>query len=231
MSKRSPRRPTNPSAPARLPLLRPTHSGPREVPSSVPSQPKIPLPAFATPQPNETQLVSLGYLTRAHGLDGAVRIHLHNPEGDTLFEVESLFLKREGERRFRQAGIRLFREHANEFLLELEGVNGREQAEALRRTEIFVEREQLPALEDGEYYFFQLEGIPVFTPSGEQVGTVLRVQEAPAQNLLVVQTNEGEEAMIPMVPALVTSIDLPNRHITITPIPGLLGDDDSKEKA
>ncbi len=225
MTKRTSSRPASPNPP-RLPLLRPSvpqANGAIKTAPPAPPAPKINLPPFATHQPVEKELLSLGYITRAHGLDGTVHLHLHNPQSDTLFEVESLLLKREGEKRFRQTGIRLFREHADGFLLQLESVNTREQAEALRRTEIFVHRDQLPALEDGEYYFFQLEGFPVYNTEDELLGHVLQVQEAPAQNLLVIQTAHGE-AMIPIVPALVPSIDTQTRRVVIRPIPGLLPD-------
>lgn len=241
MPKHNSSRPTTPTPPPRLPLLRPStnqtnptapapptaHRHGQTAPinqtntaASAPS-PKVNLPPFATHQPTEKDLISLGYITRAHGLDGTVHLHLHNPQGETLFEIDFLLFKREGEKRFRKTGIRLFREHSDGFLLQLEGVNHRDQAEALRRTEIFVQRDQLPPLKDGEYYFFQLEGFPVYNTQDELLGHVLQVQEAPAQNLLVIQTAHGE-AMIPIVPTLVPSIDTKARRIVIRPIPGLL---------
>gem|GEM_PF-77725 len=243
MTKHNPSRPTTPTPPPRLPLLRPSTTQPNSATSAPPTarrhgptastnqpnpaasapspSPNINLPPFATHQPTEKDLISLGYITRAHGLDGTVHLHLHNPHGETLFEIDFLLFKREGEKRFRKTGIRLFREHSDGFLLQLEGVNHRDQAEALRRTEIFVQRDQLPPLKDGEYYFFQLEGFPVYNTQDELLGHVLHVQEAPAQNLLVIQTAHGE-AMIPIVPALVPSIDTKARRVVIHPIPGLL---------
>ena len=64
---------------------------------------------------------------------------------------------------------------------------------------------------------------------GEQVGTVKLVEHMPAQDLLIVKTNEGTEVMVPFVKAIVPSVDLAAGVVTVTPPTGLfeeLPDDD-----
>ena len=224
--------------PPRRPLLRPStqkaaHTRPhaastpptsaREEAHPASSQrqpPAISLPPIASPQPSEESLLSLGYLTKAHGLSGDMHLHLHNPHGDALYEVERIYLRRRGEGHYRTALLNRFDEHADAFLLSMEGVKSREQAEALRHTELFVKKADLPPLEEGEYYLFQLEGLRVQSPEGEPLGHVIRVQEGTAQDLLVIEY-QGREILVPIVDALVPEINISQGRIVVTPLPGL----------
>jgi 16S rRNA processing protein RimM len=73
--------------------------------------------------------------------------------------------------------------------------------------------------EPNAWYDHQLVGLTVLR-EGAPVGTVSRVDHFPAQDLLVVATDAGE-VMVPFVAAIVPSVDIANRTVTITPPGGL----------
>jgi 16S rRNA processing protein RimM len=77
-------------------------------------------------------------------------------------------------------------------------VPDRSAAEALRGTALTVPREALPPLEDGEYYHADLTGLPVVTPAGDSVGTVLAIENFGAGDVLDVEKPDGKSFMAPM---------------------------------
>lgn len=99
------------------------------------------------------------------------------------------------------------REHGDGLLVRLAGIADRDAAAALRGREVSVWRAQLPALEDGEYYWSDLEGLHVLTRDGVSLGVVERLFETGANDVMVVR---GErQRLIPFVmDEVVRRIDL-----------------------
>lgn len=97
-----------------------------------------------------------------------------------------------------------------------EEVRNRDDSEALTGSQILV-----PALsEEDAWYPSELEGIPVFSVSGETLGTVKKLELGAAQDRLVVSTESGE-VMVPFVEALVPIVDVKERRVVVDPPEGL----------
>jgi len=80
-------------------------------------------------------------------------------------------------------------------IARLDGVESRDQAQALTGAAIAANRRQLPELSAGEYYWADLEGMTVINKDGVELGQVRRVIATGANDVLLVQ---GErERLIP----------------------------------
>ena len=101
----------------------------------------------------------------------------------------------------------------------LPGIEDREQAITLVGQQIFVRRDQLPALAADEYYWSDLEGLDVHTTKGEVLGRVEKLMETGANDVLVIR---GErEHLVPFVQGqYVTRVDLESRLIEVDWDPG-----------
>lgn len=108
-------------------------------------------------------------------------------------------------------------------VLTLEGCDTVEAAEALRGKKIWVSLEELPPLEAGEFYHFQLIGLRVLGPDGTIVGTVAAVEENSSADNLVVQAKSCRY-MIPLIADAVAAIDIEAGFIQLTAMEGLLED-------
>ena len=99
-------------------------------------------------------------------------------------------------------------------IASLEGIDTRDQADALRSATIYISRDQLTPLDEGEFYWSQLEGLEVFNSSDECLGTVDHMLETGANDVMVVQ---GErERLIPFVlDEVVIQVDLDNRRVVV----------------
>ena len=105
-------------------------------------------------------------------------------------------------------------------VLFLDGVDDRSVAESLIKAILIVEQEveQLPPEPDA-WYDHQLVGLKVFR-DGQEIGSVVRVDHLPAQDLLVIKTLD-KEVLLPFVKAFVPTVDVSNNRVDVTPPGGL----------
>jgi 16S rRNA processing protein RimM len=110
------------------------------------------------------------------------------------------------------------------FVVRLEGVGTREEAEALVHQDLLVQAGDRPRLQEGEFHLLDLQGLQVrLAPHGEVIGTVVDLIHA-GNDLLEVELS-GEQprrALIPFVEAIVPRVDIAGGWLEITPPPGLL---------
>ncbi|MER3479751.1 MAG: 16S rRNA processing protein RimM [Meiothermus sp.] len=111
-----------------------------------------------------------------------------------------------------------------ELILHLGGVKDRTAAQALVGRLVYADEGDLPGLEEGSYYYYQLIGRPVFV-DGQPFGQVAEVQEAGAQDLLVIKpggTSLRAASRTYLVPLQAPYVVVQDEGVYIEAIPGLL---------
>ena len=161
------------------------------------------------------QLV-VGRIGRAHGVLGEATIDVQTDDPDLRFKVGSKLTLDSGQ----ELTIKSSRWHNQILLLGFEGVNDRNQIEALR-DQLISSQVDLSALAPGEYHYQQLIGCQVYLQNNDLVGQVSEVVKLPGQDLLSVDKN-GSQVMIPMVKQIIISIDVLEKKIVVNPPEGLL---------
>jgi len=101
-------------------------------------------------------------------------------------------------------------------------VVGRDEAEKLSKLTVYAREDDLPELEDGEYFLSDLLELDVQLEDGVHIGKVIDVIEGRGQNILLVAREGLPNVMIPMVDEFIVEIDFDSNSITIDPIEGLL---------
>jgi len=74
----------------------------------------------------------------------------------------------------------------------LEGIEEKDQADALSDWEIRVPKTRLPDLEEGEYYHHELIGTPVETKSGRSLGRIAEIHSAGGIDSWVIREGSTE---------------------------------------
>ncbi len=125
----------------------------------------------------------LAAITGAHGIGGEVKLKLFADDFDNYktFNDGALTL------RSLRGNIARFAEVAD-----------RTAAEALRGTTLTVPRSALPALDEGEYYYADLLGLPAFCDDGMALGTVVAVENFGAGDVIEIERPTGKRFMVPM---------------------------------
>lgn len=121
----------------------------------------------------DTSKILVGKIVAAQGLRGEVRVQTYT---DTPSDIKDLKIENLKMTYVRSAG----RDIA---IAKVEGINDRTSAESLRGTELFIERESLPQLPDGEYYQTDLIGMSV-NLFGTMAGTVVTMHNFGAGDIL-----------------------------------------------
>jgi 16S rRNA processing protein RimM len=150
--------------------------------------------------------IEIGYVARAHGVTGELRIELHDPTSTTLERASRVWFG--GVER----ALRAVRRTQGAFLVSLDGVTDRDAADRLKGTTIEVLRSDVP-LEEGEYLIADLVGCQVQDDHGRSLGHIVEVWHG-AQDILVIR-DETEERLLPLVPAFVTAVELGARTVRV----------------
>ena len=154
----------------------------------------------------ETQPVIVGRISGLFGVRGWVKIHSFTDPREAILDYGTWLVESAGD--WRTFEILEGRSHGKTIVARLDGIDDRDAAAEMAQATIGVNRSDMPAPEEGEYYWSDLEGLTVQKESGEMVGTVAYLIETGANDVLVVQ-KAGEEVLLPFVTGeVIKDVDL-----------------------
>jgi 16S rRNA processing protein RimM len=105
--------------------------------------------------------------------------------------------------------VRQAKPHKRNVLLSLRGIENCDDAKALVGSEIFIRKKELPELDDGTYYWFEIIGLEVLTIDNRYLGCVESIIETGSNDVYVVKDpGKGSEILIPALETVVDKIDL-----------------------
>jgi len=154
---------------------------------------------------DDAKRVCLGRAIGARGLKGEVRIKTFTEDPLAIGAYGPL----QDEARTRQFEISNVQTAKDGVVARLKGVSTREQADALKGVEFFVDRDRLPDVEDDStFYFEDLIGLVAINENGSALGQVVAVQNFGAGDLLEVRpATGGATVLVPFTREIVPDID------------------------
>ncbi|MCF6444207.1 ribosome maturation factor RimM [Nereida sp. MMG025] len=164
-----------------------------------------------------TDLVLVGSIAGSYGVQGDVRIKSFCAQATDIFGYR--LTNADGSRSFDAILVRPIK---NGFAAQIGGVATKEEADALRGTELYASRDQLPDAEEDEYYYADLIGLSVLDTGGTVLGTVKQVMDHGAGDLLEVQGPAlRDTVLVPFTKAVVPTVDLAGGRLVVDPPEGL----------
>ncbi|MGH8151799.1 MAG: ribosome maturation factor RimM [Rhodanobacteraceae bacterium] len=159
--------------------------------------------------------VLLGRIMGVHGVHGAVKLESFTEPRLAIFDYKPWLLQRD-EGRFDEVGEAHGHAQGKGIVATLRGVADRDAAALLAGTRIWVPRDALPALEAGEFYRTDLEGLQVVNGAGDDLGRVSHLFDNGAHTVLVTRDDAGRERLIPyVVDVYVKAVDLAAGRILV----------------
>jgi 16S rRNA processing protein RimM len=156
----------------------------------------------------------IGVVVAPHGVRGTLRVRALGA-GKHLREGREPVVA--GVRR----RISSARQSPKGFLLDLEGVESRTDAQPLRGEQLLLDREELDSTEEGEFYVADLVGLKAVSDAGEVLGTVTDTFETAAHEVLVVREEKGRQDLyLPFTMEHVPQVDLQTGRIVVRPPEG-----------
>jgi len=160
---------------------------------------------------HDDDLICVGHILGSQGVKGWVRVFSNTSPRENIVSYSPWFIEQGN---VQQATAVQGRRQGKNVLARLEGVEDRTQADELTGCRIFINPQQLPRLEAGEYYWSDLVGLAVETVQGEPLGVIASMMETGADDVMVLS---GErERLIPFViDQIVRQVDLDNQRLVV----------------
>ena len=152
-------------------------------------------------------LVIIGKCGRPYGVRGWFHVQSFTEEPTNILNYQHwVLLTPQG----KQKPVKLegLREHGNHFVAKVEGIDTPEDAKLIGLHQIAMSREDLPELEDDQYYWADLTGLKAVLPNGKELGVVDNLFETGANDVIVVKTPNDEELLVPYIDSVVLAVDM-----------------------
>ena len=159
-----------------------------------------------------TDRICVGAIAGAFGVMGEVRLKSFCAEPTALADYGPLFTE-DGKTSYK---ITLTRPVSGGLGARVTGIKTKEEADALRGVQLYVDRARLPNLPDDEYYHADLIGLEVRDTGGAVLGKVLAVNNHGAGDILEI-SGPGTKGplMVPFTLAAVPTVDLTLRRVVV----------------
>ena len=160
---------------------------------------------------HEDDLICVGHILGAQGIKGWVRVFSNTSPRENIVKYSPWLIEQGQELKAVDVSGRL---QGKNVVAQLEGIEDRNQAEALTGCRILIEAAQLPRLQEGEYYWSDLIGLAVENLQGEPLGVVDSMLETGADDVMVVSGDR--ERLIPFViDDIVREVDLVGQRLIV----------------
>ena len=156
-------------------------------------------------------LIELGIVGAPFGVRGWVKLRSHTDPPERLLDHRELQLGLGGA--WRAFRIESSGRSGGQLTVKLNGIDDRDQAQALRGAAVCVPRSELPQRDERDFYRADLIGCEVVNLAGVRLGVVQHFVETPAHALMVVRGEQ--EFWVPAVPQHLRRVDLRARQVVV----------------
>ena len=171
----------------------------------------------------QKRFLEIGKITNVHGLHGEIKVYPWCDDAAFLCSFEELYLDKNGTKPVSVLDARI---QQNLVIMKLQDCNTREQAEALKGSVLYMDREDVE-LEEGCYFIQDLIGLKVIdADSGKIWGILTDVMQTGANDVYTIRNEEtGKEYLAPAIPEVVLETSLDEGFMKIRPLKGLFDDE------
>lgn len=146
-----------------------------------------------------------------HGLKGEVKVSPLGTNIDLFYQIKRYYLSKEDEKPLEVEKIKKGPGY-NVFIVKFKEVSY-EEANALTKKILYIQVEDLPELEEGEFYYYQLIGFKVKDEKGIFWGKIKEIMPIGEYDLLLVEREDGKEFYIPLVEEYIKEINFDLKEV------------------
>ena len=155
--------------------------------------------------------ILIGEITTVHGIKGYVKLRPYVEE-TSLLEGDDVFTDETGTHKIK---ITLKNALKGDWVAEVHGIADRNEAEKMRGTKLYIDREALPETDDGQYYIEDMKGMKVVDENGQGIGIILSVENFGASDLINIKPANGPSFYLPFTDDTVLNVDFDTQIITV----------------
>ncbi|MCH5149092.1 MAG: 16S rRNA processing protein RimM [Spirochaetales bacterium] len=166
--------------------------------------------------------IKVGFIRKAHGLKGEVKILPLTDDPKRFKKIKKLFLRKpdEVESLLAEYDVESVRFSAEEVILKFKEICDKDAADFLRGTSVYINRSDAVPLDEWEFFSQDLIGLSVFYKE-ENVGTVTDVLNTGANdNLEILLNDNSKHIYYPFIRTFINNVDLENGCLIINQYEG-----------
>jgi 16S rRNA processing protein RimM len=167
-------------------------------------------------------LIAVGRLTKPHGIKGEVVFLPYMYDLELLPDLTTHPVTLQHDASASQiCTVTSWRQFHNKILLRLAHCHDLTQATALRGFEVLLPRLCFPPLPEGEFYWFEIEGLAVYAADGSWLGHIVEIIYTGSNDVYVVRHN-ADELLVPALKSVIRTIDVGRGEVHLYAVPDLL---------
>ena len=147
----------------------------------------------------------IGEITKPQGVQGELKLRPITCDPWRFEDMDSAYV-REGEG-YRKVSIKVRKVNADAVYLRMEGVNTRNDAEEMRGTQLFIDREHAVELDEDSTFICDLMGLKGLLTDGGEIGRIIDVMQPGGNDVYVFKGRKGE-VLVPALKSVVVKVDL-----------------------
>ena len=154
--------------------------------------------------------IIIGKIVAPHGVRGDIRILPLTEKPELFLDLEYLLF--EGGKKLTVKNARF---QKRMILVTTKEVTSMNEAELLRDKNIYIKAEDLPELEEDEFYVADLVGIPVYDLEGNQIGTFKDSLSTGSNDVYIIAVPGAKDILVPALKEYFKEINLAEKRIVV----------------
>ena len=160
----------------------------------------------------ESTWLKLGNISGVFGVKGWLKVYANTDKKENILSYQPWYIERNKVRK--AVKLKAGKPHGKTIIVQLEGIDDRNEAELWVGSDIYMKSDQLPELAKDEYYWSDLIGLKVVSLDGDDFGIIDHLLETGANDVIVVKGDR--ERLIPYVTGqVVKSVDLKEQQMIV----------------
>lgn len=165
-------------------------------------------------------MLRVGVISSTHGVRGEVKVFPTTDDPARFEDLETVFLDTGREKlKLEISGVKFFK---NMVILKFKGYDNINDIEKYRGKDLWITRDQAVPLGEDENFVADLIGLSVVTDQGETLGVMKDVMFTGANDVYVVERENGKELLLPAIKDCILDVDLEESVMTVHVLDGLL---------
>ncbi|MDF2909456.1 MAG: ribosome maturation factor RimM [Sporolactobacillus laevolacticus] len=172
------------------------------------------------------QWLYVGKIVNTQGIKGEVRVVSATDFPEERYAKGAILHLRDQKNSGEQTlKVKSYRRHKQFDCLTFENHPSINDVEKYKGFSLYVAKEQLSELGQGEFYYHEIIGLEVVTDTGRELGRVKEILSPGANDVWVIDTG-AKDVLIPYISDVVKNVDVAQKKVTVHLIPGLIDDED-----
>ncbi len=164
-------------------------------------------------------LFQFGEIVKTRGLHGCLKVICYLETKDVLSKLEFVYVERSSGQKD-QFALKKIDVSGRALFIELKDIQDVESAKDLVGCKVFLPKDLIEKLPDGEYYWHDIIGLDVYSEEGKHIGVIESVFPTGSNDVYVCRGEEGE-ILLPAIAGVIRHIDINSRVMTVRLMEGL----------